>query len=355
METLHLETLHREISAAIASLDFDRIFPGFRPLKFALYNDTECFFDGRYIEKAVDFCANTAIPFKGETIAIWYVAEEMPIAVFASKLVHEMFHGFQNIQGWNCSVDETDALFHYGYSAENLSRKLKENELLTDLLDGFDELKYRALMQSRKYRSERFPYEFMYESCVEEIEGSANYVEWQVLKQLDPVQAELLERKMRQTVVCPESFFPIRRASYFTGALLIHAMCAAGEYPFAPARRPVILPVLERFPSLEASPVDPAICGKVDRALSAFLRESERIVRTAVEENDVVLTGPRELVTVNVYDARCFAGHLTSRFFVMYLEDGAQKLLQGNFVVQMRDAKTIEKVFRWNEREEKSK
>jgi hypothetical protein len=39
----------------------------------------------------------------------------------------------------------------------------------------------------------------------------------------------------------------------------------------------------------------------------------------------------------------------------MYLEDGAQKLLQGNFVVQMRDAKTIEKVFRWNEREEKSK
>ena len=82
-----------------------------------------------------------------------------------------MFHGFQNIQGWNCSVDETDALFHYGYSAENLSRKLKENEVLTDLLDGFDELKYRALMQSRKTRSERFPYEFMYESCVEEIEA----------------------------------------------------------------------------------------------------------------------------------------------------------------------------------------
>lgn len=355
MKTLHLETLHREISAAIASLDFDRIFPGFRPLKFALYNDTECFFDGRYVEKTVDFCANTAIPYKGETIAIWYAADKMPIAVFASKLVHEMFHGFQNVQGWNCSVDETDALFHYGYSAENLSRKLKENELLTDLSDGFDEWKYRALMQSRKYRSERFPYEFMYESCVEEIEGSANYVEWQVLKQLDPAQAELLERKMRQTVVCPESFFPIRRASYFTGALLIRAMRAAGEYPFASARRPVILPVLERLPSLEASPVDPAICGKVDRALSAFLRESERIVRTAVEENDVVLTGPRELVTVNVYDARCFAGHLTSRFFVMYLEDGAQKLLQGNFVVQMRDAKTIEKVFRWNEREEKTK
>lgn len=355
MEKPDLRALHQQISIEIASLDFDRIWPGFRPLKFALYNDTECFFDGRYIEKTVDFCANTAIPYKGETIAIWYAADKMPIAVFASKLVHEMFHGFQNVQGWNCPVDEMDALYRYAYDAGNLSRKLNENKLLTELLNGFDEWKYRALMQSRKYRSERFPYEFMYESCVEEIEGSANYVEWQVLKQLDPAQAELLERKMRQTVVCPESFFPIRRASYFTGALLIRAMRAAGEYPFASARRPVILPVLERLPSLEAPPVDPAICGKVDRALSAFLRESERIVRTAVEENDVVLTGPRELVTVNVYDARCFAGHLTSRFFVMYLEDGAQKLLQGNFVVQMRDAKTIEKVFRWNEREEKSK
>jgi hypothetical protein len=355
MEKPDLRALHQQISIEIASLDFDRIWPGFRPLKFALYNDTECFFDGRYIEKTVDFCANTAIPYKGETIAIWYAADKMPIAVFASKLVHEMFHGFQNVQGWNCPVDEMDALYRYAYDAGNLSRKLNENKLLTELLNGFDEWKYRALMQSRKYRSERFPYEFMYESCVEEIEGSANYVEWQVLKQLDPAQAELLERKMRQTVVCPESFFPIRRASYFTGALLIRAMRAAGEYPFASARRPVILPVLERLPSLEAPPVDPAICGKVDRALSAFLRESERIVRTAVEENDVVLTGPRELVTVNVYDARCFAGHLTSRFFVMYLEDGAQKLLQGNFVVQMRDAKTIEKVFRWNEREEKFK
>lgn len=58
-----LESLYNKIKDTISKVDFSLLWEGFEPLKFALYNDTECFFDGHYIEKTADFCANTAIRF----------------------------------------------------------------------------------------------------------------------------------------------------------------------------------------------------------------------------------------------------------------------------------------------------
>ena len=89
-----LEDLYNQIKEIICALDFEAIWKGFRPYKFALYNDTECFFDGKYIEKTSDFCANTSITFQGEIIAIWKVEVELEIPIFVSKIVHEMFHAF---------------------------------------------------------------------------------------------------------------------------------------------------------------------------------------------------------------------------------------------------------------------
>ncbi len=155
------------------------------------------------IEKTADFCANTSIEYKGEMIAIWYTKTEMDIPKFTSCIVHEMFHGFQEKQGWNCFPNEMEALYKYRYSEENLSIKLHENKLLLELLEVFDQEKYRELLSCRKYRSEKFPYEFSYESCREEIEGSANYVEWQVLRQLDENEAEKMIADMRKTMLQP--------------------------------------------------------------------------------------------------------------------------------------------------------
>ncbi len=193
-QSFDLEDLYNKVAAAIVNVDFAKFWEGFKPLKFALYNETECFFDGRFIEKTPEFCANTAIEYRGKMIAIWNVQQEMPISVFASKIIHEMFHGFQKERGWDCWADEMEALYRYRYSEENLNVKLHENRLLLDMLEDFDADKYRELLACRKYRSERFPYEFSYECCGEEIEGSANYVEWQVLRQLDENEAEKVDR-----------------------------------------------------------------------------------------------------------------------------------------------------------------
>ena len=50
---------------------------------------------------------------------------------------------------------------------------------------------------------------------------------------------------------------------------------------------------------------------------------------------------------MNVYNARCYDGYLTSTYFLMYRENEENKLLQGDFVIRMKDQKTIDTVYRW--------
>ena len=208
---MKLDELYGRITEAVSSLDCESIRPGFRPLKFALYDDEKCFFDGAYIEKTDVFCANTSIDYNGEQIAIWKVDGEPDIPVLTSKIVHEMFHGLQTREKWNCWADETEALYRYKYNADALSLRLRENDLLLRLLDRFDDTAYRELLSHRRLRSEKYPYEFDYESRIEEIEGSATYVEWAVLGQLDENAAAAMKERMRAAVTKPRDSRRFRR------------------------------------------------------------------------------------------------------------------------------------------------
>ena len=259
-----------------------------------------------------------------------------------------MFHGYQSIMGWNSWANELEALYHYQYDAENLSLKLRENELLLALADRFDEAALRELLALRKLRSMKYPYEFSYESKVEEIEGTANYVEWQVLKQLDEIRANALIEQMRAVMTKPEYLFPIRISSYFTGALMINALRGAGVYRFEAADRPTILSVIKDIePSDGLFPEKEAVLGSVTSAVEAFHQETDSIIRSALEKGLVVLNGPLVLTGVNVYNARCLRGFITSTYFVMYRDGKEDKMLQGNFVIKMQDEKIIAAVYRW--------
>lgn len=345
---MNLEELHAQITRRIAALDFERIWPGFSPLRFALYDRQRCFFDGRYIEKTDEFCANTSIVYCGEQIAIWMVEEQTDVSVLTAKMIHEMFHGYQSIQAWDCWPNELEALYRYEYSAENLSLKLRENELLLDLLQGFDGEKLRELLAHRKLRSLRFPYEFSYESKVEEIEGCANYVEWQALQQLDPGKAAQWTEQLRGRIMKPEKLFPIRISCYDTGALLIHALRCAGRYSFASSGRPLIASLLgELQPSDGCFPGGETRLREAKEAVAAYRAETESIIRAALDRNEILLQGPLELTGVNVYNARCLHGFLTSTYFLAYRAGTEDKMLFGNFVIRMQDRETIETVYRW--------
>ncbi len=346
---MNLETLYFQIKESLSGLDFEKIWPGFSPLKFALFNQNQCFFNGQYIEKTDDFCANTSICYQGEQIAIWMAdEEEIDLPVLTSKIVHEMFHGFQQIQGWDCWANEMEALYRYQYNAENLGYKLRENELLLELLEHFEKASFHELLLLRKFRHEKYPYEFLYEIRVEEIEGTANYVEWQTLKQLDSEKALSLAEDMRVTMTKPESLFPIRISSYYTGALLVNALIQAGIDSFHSPERPVILsairPVdLAGWRAPENSPFFTA----AKEAIDAFNRKSAEIIQSAVSRNEIVLQGDLKVVCVNIYDARCYQGYLTSRYFLMYQDGEERKTIEGDFVIHMKDEKMMDKVFRW--------
>ena len=344
-----LDELYDEISKAIEKLDFSKFWEGFKPLKFALYNDTECYFNGEYIEKTDEFVANHAIMYKGERIAIWKAEEEMDISVFSSKIVHEMFHGFQHDNNWDCWANDWEALFKYEYNEENLAIKMRENQLLLDMVETFDAEKYKELLKLRKYRDERFSYQHAYECGVEETEGSATYVEWQVLKQLDEEKAQEFVEKMRRKILNPEGFFPIRIPCYDIGALMINAEVLAGEYYYSADKRPVIKELIKDIPSVETiDTIEKDVTEKVTKTCEDFYAESKRIVDSAVNNNEVVLVGPYQIWGVNIWDARYYRGYITSTYFMSYTDNGEEKILHGNFVIKMKDDnETIEKAYKW--------
>lgn len=346
---MELEKLHSQISERLAELDFERLWPGFKPLKFALFNDEKCFFDGRFVEKTDAFCANTSIVYEGEQIATWMVSGETELTVLVSKLVHEMFHGYQAINGWNCGINELEALFRYEYSAENLAIKLRENELLSALIDRRDDAALNELLALRRLRSERFPYEFSYELQTEKIEGSANYVEWQALKQLDASRADALMERLRQTLTEPENLFPIRISCYGSGALMINALVGAGRYCFDAAERPALLNLIgDIAPSDGCFPRRDGLLASAESATAAYNETTDAIIKSALEKNEIVLEGPHELGFVNFYDARFRGGYLTSTYFLAYRKGDEYAMLSGgDFVIKMRDEKTIETVYKW--------
>ena len=334
---MNLEELYQQICNNIKKIKFDLIWKDFAPTKFALYNESECFFDGKYIEKTSDFVANTAIFYEGEHIAIWNVMGTPDATELTSKIIHEMFHAFQNANHWDIYVNELDALIHYKYDEENLSIKLRENKLLLDLYKSYDAEKVEILARYRKYRQEKFPYEFQYESSIEKLEGSANYVEWQALKQLDSSKADELFASMTVQLSDCGFYFPIRISNYYSGALFYAVQ-------FAKQAKSIF----------EVNSTDEGICDilcKPDLAMKEsvlrYAEETERIVAKALEGNKVIFEEPVELLGLNVYNARRCNQYLTSTYFLMYLRNGKQEILNGNFIIKMLDDKTIEKVYEW--------
>ena len=79
-----------------------------------------------------------------------------------------------------------------------------------------------------------------------------------------------------------------------------------------------------------------------------YAEETERIVAKALEDNKVIFEEPVELLGLNVYNARRYKQYLTSTYFLMFLRNGKQEMLNGNFIIKMLDDKTIEKVYEWD-------
>ena len=337
-----LERLYFEIKEQIQKVDFSKLWKGFTPLKFALYNEKECFFDGAYVPKTDAFLGNTAISYNGEMIAIWNVMEEADVVLMASKMIHEMFHGFQQLNQESRFPNEIEALYVYKYDDANLSLKLEENRIIASLLDHFDQNEYQRFLQMKQYRNRNFNYEFHYESCIEQIEGTAEFVELCALKQLSYEKYQAKVALLKERITTPKNLIPTRINCYDVGALLLLLLNENGiSYAEGFEEKCFGERLLEGV-LLYATPIE----NTMGQVIEGYYAKARTIIEETIAKNDVVASGDYDLYGVNVYDAVYCDGYIISTYFVMYGEGEKTKVEYGDFLIRTEAVGKMTELYR---------
>ncbi|MBO5716228.1 MAG: hypothetical protein J6S23_07560 [Clostridia bacterium] len=339
---INLERMYNEVKKHIEGVNFSQLWTNFKPLKFALYTDKECFFDGKYVEKTDEFLGNTSIKYNGEIIAIWNVMENTDSIILSSKIIHEMFHGFQMQNNETRFPNELHALYNYKYDDANLSIKTLENQMIKELADEFSFDTFEKLLRFRRYRYEKFNYEYHYEACIEQIEGTANYVELKALEQLsgDLYLQKLMQLKNR--IIEASNLLPVRIISYDIGALLLLIINKNGiEYDDGFNEAPFSEDIIKNIDVSECE-FELVMSDKIN----AYYSNAQKIIEEAKAKNDLVTKDPCELLGVNVYNAVYFNNFIISRYCVMYSDDEGQKVEYGDFLIETHEYMKVSKIYR---------
>jgi len=225
-----LRVVHDQVTEQIEKLDFEKFWPRFIAYPFALYDDRQVWFKGFQEPKSYIFLGNTAIDYQGKKLAIWNMKESPieDISILTSKIIHEMFHAFQNDCQECRFPDEFQGLF-YDYQPWNLSMKHQENRLLADLLQDFSETKLRRFQSIRLNRKALFPNQYDYESRIEVIEGMAQFVETKALKAIDETMFQDAITNLKARLLDKNQLMKIRKCSYDVGTALCLFLAKAGR------------------------------------------------------------------------------------------------------------------------------
>lgn len=287
---IDLQKLHQEATQRLDRLDFGRLWPGFHPFPFALYQGEQMCLGGEVLPRDGTLRGNTAVRYEGELTAIWNVdSGETDPDLLTADLVHEMFHALQMEQGETRFPDDLAAL-DYPLDVVNFSRKLTENRLLCRALraEGREERRtflagFRALREARrKALGPMLDQEFLPET----VEGMAEYMGLRALSRLSEEKfRRRLEGALRRLEEPGALLLDVRRMSYDTGAVLLLAAEAAGV-PFAHRltdTRPVYEIIRPELPCGEAPsvPVDGTIEALIASRTAERRDTLSRFFRTA--------------------------------------------------------------------------
>jgi len=343
---LNLVSLYFEVKANIDRVRFDELWQGFAPFKFALYDADKCFFNGSFMKKPATFVANTSVLYEGEYIAIWHVMEPMNPTVLATKIIHEMFHAFQNVRGDTRFPNELEALSKYRYDEVNLSLKYEENKILLGLMEDFNLEAYSNFLAYRSSRREKFPYEFGYEASVEEVEGVAQYVELNALKQLSgELYAKSIER-LKKRVLVAEDIFPVRVRCYDVGAILFQVLIDNHLLEFKEHTN--VLSADRLLADIQESNIETILNPGIIEGLNKYRSSTLEMIQKGINEGVLIEEGELEVLGVNFYNARYAEGNIISTYFVWYRKDGQENLRYGDFLIQLDKQNKGSKIFQIN-------
>lgn len=216
-----MNNLYPRLKTIIDSIDFNKLYKGFKPSKFALYNKKTVYLDNETIDYDERFIGNTAIEYNGETIAIWdleYRVEDDQ--VFASKIIHEMFHVYQMNQHETRFPDVFSGI-NYNYDKSNMSWKYGETMYLVEAFKEQSLIAFQKFISSRRDRSLQYTHETEYEAKIETAEGMARYVELQALFLLNNETFNIEMKKLIHNISIISNYLPIRSTCYDIGVLLL--------------------------------------------------------------------------------------------------------------------------------------
>lgn len=334
------------VSNKMMTIDYENLWPGFRRFKIALYDDDHIAYENKLANKTDEFMANTAIKYNGEFIGIWNLQEEIDLDILTAKLVHETFHAFQFEKQDRRFANELEALIDYRYDVLNLTMKLEENKLIAKMLDKFCKSDFISFVNLRNVRKRMFPYETDYEMRVEQIEGTANFVELESLKQLDMDKYHDMLSGMKRRILNKERFFPIRIVCYDIGALIIKIMRDNDldiHYDFDDDF--YLRNYLQDDDREMNVPIDP----ELKKQIQAYNDEMQDIIRKNARKDNLLSSGKYKLLGVNIYDARYLDGYISTSYFLAYEDDSGQVIKQGNYLILMEDKQTIKKIYEWTD------
>lgn len=222
-----MRTLYNKIYTLIYQLDYDRIWRGFHPYPFALYNKKLVFLSNKEIPYNTKFRGNTSILWDGSYMAIWQVEDEEKYEEeeLAAAIVHEMFHAFQQEMGEERCPDDFKLLC-YPNDRKNFSLKYKENQILARAIEEQDRTKVLKLLRyvnAYRNRRELLVREFIWEEYrMEVLEGMAEYTALIALKMLNLQLYEKRIEDYKTLLIKANSMqIDIRRISYVTGAIIM--------------------------------------------------------------------------------------------------------------------------------------
>jgi hypothetical protein len=334
---MDLQEQYKGVVQRLAKVDFNSLWPGFHSFPFALYNEKGVCLNGTIIPKTDEFIANTSIMYQGKHTAIFQVGPEEDLDILASKVAHESFHCFQEEQNEKRFPNEIKAIFEYEYLKDNLALKGEENNILTELVSCFDSDLWNRFLDLRKYRSFAFPEEFSYESKVEQIEGSANYIELKSLEAINPIAAAKKLEMMRDGMKKADFLFPIRIGLYASGAFVLK-ICKDNKIPFEStfSERTFIESLIENRPVIPCQAND----AKVSQSLRAFKGKMAKIIKKAVSAEPLE-KGSFDLRGLNVFDALHQGNYVYSTCFVAYADKGQERVIYGDYLLEFSENKII--------------
>lgn len=337
-----MRKLYEQLAERIQKVDFNQIFRGFHPYEFAIYNTKNIFLKDKIIDYDNRFIGNTSIEFEDKNLAIWNMQYKVKdLDVFASLLIHEMFHCHQRSLNECRFADEFQGMF-YQLDQENM--QLKKNEMKS-LLEAYEQRDIQKLLNFvviRKKREMNYLKEVDFDNKTETIEGTAHYVELNALKQLNEKAFNSGVREVIDFISDEKNLFKFRHLSYMTGTL-IWMICDTLEIDIKhdiSNESSTIFDLLSRKLGYTKNiPIPKLISFNLDSVSIEVERRKKEISELNQMEGERYLSN--KIIGYDPMNSYGFGDYLVFKNFLMFMENKEKHTIFGNGIACIKDKDNI--------------